>query len=162
MDNEFLKIYDQYYDMIYRYILVRVNSKWDAEDITGEVFKKAFEHFKSINSNTKAWLFSIARNSVIDFYRKNRNKNVELQDIFSTDHPPMEDGFIQADELNCLKKSLSCLDEEELELITMRYFADLKFREIEAVIGKQSDYLRVKVSRTVKKLGNMVMKCLEG
>lgn len=162
MGNEFLRIYDSYYDMIYRYVCVKVGSRWDAEDITSEVFKKAFEHHGSINRNTKAWLFTVARNTINDFYRKGKHKDIELQDVFCADHPPLEEGLIEADELNCLKKSLSCLEEEELELISMRYFSDLKYQEIADVVGKENDYLRVKVSRTIKKIGNMVMKCLEG
>lgn len=162
MDNEFLKAYDLYYDAIYRYIYAKVGSKWDAEDIVGEVFRKAFEHFESIRSHRKAWLFTIARNSINDFYRRSKFTTVELKDEFYADSPSFEDELLKYDEFDCLKRSLVHLNDEELDLIAMRYFSDLRYEEIARVKGKQSDYLRVKASRTIKKIGIMVKKCLEG
>jgi DNA-directed RNA polymerase specialized sigma24 family protein len=54
LGDESLKAYDLYYDMIYRYVCVKVGNKWDAEDIVSEVFKKAFEYFGTIKSHRKA------------------------------------------------------------------------------------------------------------
>lgn len=162
MGNKFLTIYDEYYDAIYRYVRAKVGSKWDAEDIVSEVFRKAFENFSSIKSNTKAWLFSTARNSINDFYRKNKNRTVELEDIFCSEQSHFEDELVKVEDFKCLKSSLASLEDEEYDLITMRFFSDMKYEEIEKVLGKQSSYLRVKVSRTIKKIGTLVMKCLEG
>lgn len=161
MNNGFLKIYDEYYDSIYRYVYVRVRSSWDTDDIVGETFRKAYERYGSINSNARAWLFSIARNCICDFYRRNKHKTVQLEEVFDREESLLEESLIHKDELDCLKKSLEALEEEELDLISLRYFSNLKYEEIVRIVGRQNDYLRVKASRTIKKLGNMMTKCME-
>lgn len=162
MGNRFLKAYDEYYDMIYRYVYARMGNKWDTDDIVSEVFKKAYENYQSVTSSEKAWLFAIARNTMNDFYRRNKHKTVELDEVFCSVDSPLEEGLIKRNELDCLRNTLETLDEEELDLITLRYFSNLKYDEIAKAVGRESGYLRVKVSRTIKKIGAMLIKCLEG
>jgi RNA polymerase sigma factor (sigma-70 family) len=158
----FIELYDQYFDDVYRYVYVKTSNKWDAEDIVSETFRKAYEKQLSLKdvSNPKAWLFTIARNSVIDFYRKKKNLSIgEDLDVY---FPPLpfEDPFEQSSELDCLKKSLAHLSAEDLEVTNLRYFADLKFKEMATVLRKTEDFLRVKSSRITKKVGILVKKCL--
>lgn len=153
MANEFLEIYDQNYEAIYRYTYAKVGNKWDTEDIVSEVFRKAFQKHSSVKSNARAWLFSIARNSINDYYRRSSRKTIELDETFACDQPAIEYSLEQLDELECLKKSLSAITEEDYDIISLRYFSDLKYKDMVEVLGKQSDYLRVKASRAVKKLG---------
>ena len=70
---------DRYGDMIYRYLLVRVNDKVVAEDIVQETFYsalKGLEGFKG-ESSEKSWLFAIARNKMIDYFRKTSREAIE-------------------------------------------------------------------------------------
>lgn len=162
MHVKFIQLYDAYFDDIYRYVYVNTGNKWDTEDLVGEVFRKAFENRSSVakHSNPKAWLFTIARNTVIDFYRK--QKSVLYGDQMDQYVSPLhfEDPFEGATEKECLKKSLPQLSAEDLEITQLRFFANLKFKEIAAIVGKEEGSLRVKSNRITKKLGILVRKCL--
>ncbi|MEK3937139.1 RNA polymerase sigma factor [Sporosarcina sp. FSL W7-1349] len=75
MHVKFIQLYDAYFDDVYRYVYVKTGNKWDAEDLVSDIFRKAFEKRSSLakHPNQKAWLFMIARNTIIDFYRKKKN-----------------------------------------------------------------------------------------
>ncbi|WML42853.1 sigma-70 family RNA polymerase sigma factor [Neobacillus sp. PS3-40] len=162
MKLQFLEIYDHYFNDVYRYVLVKTGNKWDAEDIVSDTFRKAYEKLSSLkdDSNPKSWLMSIARNNVIDFYRKKKGVLVG-DDLESYLSPiPFDDPLDQSDELVCLKKSLVHLSKEDLEIVNLRYFAGLKFKEMADVLKKEDGSLRVKSSRITKKIGILITKCL--
>jgi RNA polymerase sigma-70 factor (ECF subfamily) len=160
--DEFTSVYDECFDDVYRYVYAKTSNKWDTEDIVSETFRKAYEKISSLkdSTNLKAWLLTIARNTVIDYYRKKKTILVgdEMDLYFSP--LPFKDPFDQSSELECLKKSLNVLSKEELEMTNLRYFAGLKFKEIAVVLEKTEETLRVKSSRISKKLGMLVKKCL--
>ena len=160
--REFLKLYDEFYDDVYRYIHFKVGNTWDADDITEEVFKKAFEKFRTIKGNQKSWLFTIARNTVTDYYRRKRDiPNSEILDTYQ--HPyNFEEEFLKKEKLGCLKNSLGCLDDEELEIINLRYFSEMKYGEIGIVLEKSENAVKMKSMRIMNKLKELVTKCLEG
>lgn len=163
LNNQFLDIYDRYFNDVYRYVYVKIGNKWDAEDIVSETFRKAYEKFTSLKnmSTPKSWLISIARNTVIDFYRKKKNVLVgeELEQYLNP--IPFDDPLEQSDELECLKKSLNHLSKEDIEIVNLRYFADLKFKEMASILDKDDSTIRVKSSRIMKKIGILIKKCLE-
>ncbi len=158
----FIQIYDECFDDVYRYVYFKIGSKWDADDIVSDIFRKAYEKQASLKEieNPKAWLLMVARNTVIDFYRKKKSILIGDEMEFYFNPIPFEDPFQESDEMECLKKSLKNLSKEDLEITNLRYFADLKFKEIADILGKTEQSLRVKSSRITKKLGLLVKKCL--
>jgi RNA polymerase sigma-70 factor (ECF subfamily) len=160
--HNFLELYDKYFDDIYRYIYFKTGNKWDADDLVSEVFKKAYEKHGSIKSSPKAWLFSIARNTVIDFYRK--RKDVAVGDDLDLYTYPLEfeSEVEKEEELDILKKSLSRLSKDELEIINLKYFADMKYSEIGTLMNRTEDSVKMKCFRTVKKLKELINGFLEG
>ncbi|MFD2446488.1 RNA polymerase sigma factor [Bacillus sp. CGMCC 1.16607] len=162
MAVEFLTVYDEYFDDIYRYVYVKTGNKWDAEDIVSETFRKAYVKVGTLNegANKKAWLMTIARNTVIDYYRKKKNVFVGDEMEFYFEPLPFEDPFDQSSELDCLKKSLTNLSKEDLEITNLRYFANMRFKDIAILLKKTEESLRVKSSRITKKVGILVKKCL--
>ena len=79
----FAGLYDKYVDKVYRHIYYRTSTKADADDITQEVFIKAWKaisKFKQTGTPFVAWLIAIARNTIADHY-KARKKTVSLEDI---------------------------------------------------------------------------------
>lgn len=162
MSNLFINLYDQYYDDIYRYVYLKTGNKWDSEDIVSEIFRKAYENKKRLQDvhNTKAWIMSIARNTVIDFYRKKKNLLVGEDIEFYVGPLPFEDPFENFNELDCLKKSLKQLPKEDLEVINLRYFSNMKFKDIAFVLQKAENSMRVKSNRITKKLSILLKRCL--
>lgn len=164
MKDSFTLLYDQFFDDVYRYILYKVGKKWDADDLVSEVFRKAFEWQSSLrkDSNGKAWLMTIARNTLIDYYRKKRNVIYSDQVEDYMEHDVFTETGDLDEQVECVKKSLAFIPEEDREVINMRYFADMKYRDIGKVLGKTEQAIRTRMFRLTKKMGVLVTKCLEG
>ncbi len=81
--HKFKHYYKEYFDKIYRYIYFRVGRDKDlAEDLTSEVMLKAYENFDSFDplKSFSTWIYSIAHNYLVDFYKKKRIEQVDLED----------------------------------------------------------------------------------
>ncbi|QSZ27116.1 RNA polymerase sigma factor [Aceticella autotrophica] len=162
MVESFLEFYEKNFDDVYRYVYFKIGNKWDTDDIVSEIFKKAYEKYKSIKSNPRSWLFSIAKNTITDHYRKNKNVTLEDNISYFSYHDIFENKFEKEAEIDCLKKSIYSLPKEEIEIINLKYFAGMTHREISQIIQKTEDAVKMKVFRIIQKLKNLVIKCLEG
>ncbi|RUL50887.1 MULTISPECIES: RNA polymerase sigma factor [Lysinibacillus] len=160
MEDSFLDMYDHYFNDVYRYVYVKTGNKWDTEDIVSDIFRKSYEkfHHQTIQ-NQKAWLFAIARNSIVDYYRKKKGVPVEDLELY-TAPVPFEDSLELSEEMSCLQKSLHVLHKEEQEIINLRFFAELKFKEVASLLNKPDNSIRVKTIRITKKLKILINKCL--
>jgi RNA polymerase sigma-70 factor (ECF subfamily) len=149
---------------VYRFVYSKLGNKWDTDDVVSDVFRKAFEHYAALrsDSNPKAWLMTIARNTIYDLYRK-RKDTLAGDELEAVAHPDsfMEQMELQ-DDLNCLKKAMAYLSEEDQELVRLKYFAELKYREVGDAVGKSEQTVKTRVFRLLKKLSLLVKSCLEG
>jgi len=82
---DFSSIYQRYATPIYRYTIARVGNRADAEDLTSLVFMDALKSWKrfKVNGNIPAWLFTIARNKIVDCYRREK-ETIPLEFISDT------------------------------------------------------------------------------
>lgn len=164
MEARFIAMYDEYFDDVYRYIYTKTGNKWDAEDVVSETFRKAYEKRACLvkEPNPKAWLLTVARNTAIDHYRKKKGIPIGDRLDFYPVPVPFSDPLEQWEERECLKKTLLCLPPEEMEIINLRYFANMRFKEIAAILQVQENFIRVKSGRIIKKVGLIIKKCLGG
>lgn len=140
----------------------KTGNRWDADDLVSEIFRKAFENFAAVSRNEKAWLFSIARNTVIDFYRK--RKDIASSDKLDLYINPdsFETRLEKAEEMKILRDSLVLLTEEEQEIISLRYFSGMKHKEIAGLMGKSEQSIKMKVMRVTRRLKDLITKEMEG
>ena len=151
----FSKIYDQYVEKIYRFIFLIVNSKEIAEDLTSETFLKGWKNFKKNQiENPKAFLYKIAKNLIIDFYRKK-----EKLKTVSAEAKPIADKNINLEEkillnsdLKVVMNALSKLREEYKDAIILYYLDGLPISEIAQILDKSENATRVLISRAMKNL----------
>ncbi|MBI2443855.1 MAG: sigma-70 family RNA polymerase sigma factor [Candidatus Magasanikbacteria bacterium] len=153
-------LYDKYIQQIYRFVFFKVSSREEAEDIASEVFLKAWQYFqegKAIKSFS-GLLYRIARNSIIDWYRKRagsqkiealaaRREAIEPGDggrWYAELHTSLDAGVI----VNALKQ----LKQEYQEVITLRYIDELSIEEIAEITGKRGLTVRVMIHRALKRL----------
>ena len=136
----FTRLYDLHFDRIYRYIYVRVHSPAEAEDLTQDVFIKAYEAIKSYKWRDlpfTAWLFKIAHNRVIDHVRKtSKEKKASLDEagaISSGDPVYMTE---QNFEVFQLKQALEKLPDAQREVATLRFISELSITEVAVALGK--------------------------
>lgn len=144
--------------LIYKYIFLRTGyQKEIAEDLSQEVFFKALKNFEKYNNDKasiKTWLFRIARNVVIDFYRTRKENHIDIEKV--------EDLIIQ-EELNkdltyFILRKIKLLKELEQEVVIYKFIYELSDKEISAIINKHNSATRVLIFRTINKLKELVNK----
>jgi RNA polymerase sigma-70 factor, ECF subfamily len=139
-------IISQYLNPVYNYTFRIVNDKSEAEDITQEVFVKVWKNLDKYDEskNFKTWLFTIARNTTIDFLRKRKNISFsELGDDEKTfeenitDTEPLPDEIFMRKELGKeLENALSKMRPDFREIILLHYTENMTFEEISVIVGK--------------------------
>jgi len=151
----FGEIYDSYAEKIYRFIYFKVASEQEAEDLSSEVFLKAWNYFISDREikSVAALLYKIARNKVIDHYRV-RKEQIELGEetlVASVDDEAISEIEKQAD-LARVYKALGKLKDEYREVVVMRYLDDLSIGEISVILDKSKNNVRVLLHRSINAL----------
>ncbi len=156
-DHEALSaLYEQYFNRIYRYILVRVDSREVAQDLSGQAFLKLVEQiggFRWRGAGFTPWLFRIAHNIVVDYFRRPREiADPELLETAAgsqsrtADHGPQE--AVLADET--LQEALAALmniDDGQRQVILLRLVAGLSERETAEVLGLTEVNIRARQHR---------------
>ncbi|MDO8626768.1 MAG: RNA polymerase sigma factor [Candidatus Magasanikbacteria bacterium] len=150
-------LYDLFVKQIYRFVYFKVASREEAEDITSEVFLKAW-HYLQENKEVKSFsglLYKIARNAIIDLYRSKsaRPEALIIDAEFDLASEPdlalgVESKIEHARILGALKK----LKQEYQEVLTLRYVDDLGINEIAEIISKNEISVRVTIHRALKRL----------
>jgi RNA polymerase sigma-70 factor, ECF subfamily len=153
----FAQLYDAYIERIYRYVYFRVADMELAEDITSQVFLKVWEKlgtYQPGHSPFMAWLYRIAHNAVIDYYRT-KKVSVSLDDA-----NPIE--FSHADEVDekldlqvksqQLREALQELTEEQQQVLVLKFVSGLSTSEIAQQLGKQQGAVRALQMRGLQAL----------
>ena len=154
----FGELYEQYLPKVFRYISYRINDVSMAEDITSSVFEKALTKFQSYSAEKaqfSTWIFSIARNTLIDHYRVNhKNQNVSLDPSLPLPAEDMdpEEEIVQKEECLLLKKCVSRLSPHEQEIISLKFGAEMTNRQIAKSIGLSESNVGTILFRAVRKL----------
>ena len=136
----FAQLYETHFDRIYRYVLLRMRNKAEAEDMTQQVFVKAFESlpsFKWKGIPFSAWLFRIAHNLVVDHVRKEKKRpTVYLEESLavSASNPVLEaERRLNIEQLISATKNLTAA---QREVISLRFAGGLPVAEVAKVMGK--------------------------
>lgn len=161
----FWEIYDILIQNIYSFIFYKVSHKETAEDLSEEVFVKVWDkiwNFKFQDSTPfTAWVYKIASNIVIDYYRKNSNfktqsihhddwSDFEIEDLKS--HNTVKQDAKNVFDKRFLKKWLDKIWWTEKDVILFKYLNDLDYSEIALITWKSEDNVRKIHSRWIKKL----------
>ena len=153
--EEFSRLYDKYSGKIYNFIYYKTFHKETAEDILSQVFLKALANIKKYNPETGAfssWLYRISKNSVIDHYRTAKHHK-NLDDIWDLSN--FEDIEIDTSNrqiLEKVKKYLKNFTKEQREIVILRIWEDLSYKEIAEIMDKSEDSCKMMFSRTINKL----------
>ena len=153
--SSFSVLYDYYVDKIYRFIYFKVPDG-EAEDLTEDVFLKVMQKKHTFDPDKSAfstWIYTIARNTVIDFLRTNK-ATTELSD-FIVDTDSNKDIVSNVDknfELLNLKKAISCLPKDKQDLVVLRFVDELSYDEMSQILNKSEGSIRISMMRTLKEL----------
>jgi RNA polymerase sigma-70 factor, ECF subfamily len=155
-------LYDMYVDRVYRYIYYRVSNKADAEDLTQQVFIKAWQaigRYKQTASPFYAWLVKISHNLVIDFYRSRKSETYIDFDIVAT-KPEANLAHVVEGQFNRqeIRQAINKLHGDQQQVILMRFIEDFSYSEIAAALGKSEGAIRVILHRGLAKLKTIMEK----
>jgi len=153
--NAFEKLYTEFQPKISRFVAVRINHKQTAEDVVAQVFIKAWEALQNqVQIETfSAWMFTIARNSIIDHYRTKR----ELTDITELENfLEYEDNIVETLDLDIQSRQflrvLDNLNNDQQQVIRLKFLEDLTNEEIAAIMDKTPGAIRVIQHRAITQL----------
>lgn len=150
------RLYDALVEPIYRYLVVRVHRREDAEDLTQVVFERivaSLPRYRPQGRPFEAWAFRIARNAVIDFVRRERN-HAPLDDdehLFRGDAGP-EALSLRGEEIRELRLAIGCLTADQQEALALRFAAGLSAEEAGHVMGRRAGTVRGLTHRAISSL----------
>lgn len=150
-------VYTKYLTPIYRYIYLRVKDKDLADDLTQDVFIRVFNSlgtFTIKNNSPLSYFYTVAKNILIDNYRKKKNvllSEEEFESKLITEDNPEKQSILN-DTIVSLSKALEQLSETEAEAITLKFIENYSNKEISEMMGKSEEAVRQLQSRGMKTL----------
>lgn len=163
----FSELYQQNYSKIFGYVLKRVASVEIAQDITSETFFKALKNLKKFrwkNISFSSWLYRIASNETVNYFRKNKYKSISLEKFcepanFNTPSIEIitaEDKLKQQTEFLELHQKIKKLKPIYQEVIVLKFFEKKKIKEIAEILSKREGTIKSLIHRSIKKLRKMM------
>jgi RNA polymerase sigma-70 factor (ECF subfamily) len=152
--SAFEQLYLDYADQVFRYLYSQVGQRVEAEDLASQTFLSALEALPRYRhrGHFAAWLFSIARNKAMDYFRQQKPQfsldEVE-ENYLGTDQP--SDQYENA-RIEKLTKRIANLAEDQRELLRLRYVAELRFSEIAVILDRNTDAVKKSFYRLCMRL----------
>jgi RNA polymerase sigma-70 factor (ECF subfamily) len=157
-------LFRAYYPRIYNYLRYRVSIVEDAEDLIGTVFEQAYKHQAQYDPTKGAfstWLFRIAHNALIDFYRSRERLagwevEGELPLDLVTPEPSPEGQVLQQEMMARLLQGLGQLSERDQEVISLKFAGRLRNAEIGEVLDMKEKTVSVVLLRAMRRLRQQI------
>jgi RNA polymerase sigma-70 factor (ECF subfamily) len=162
------RLYDAYYDSIYRFCLCRVFNKETAEDITSTVFLAVARGIPNFRGRTESdfrnWLYRIAANHANSYIRRTTRRKellteaarlMRIRTATVTDDPPELDW-------PTLYTAIAKLKLKHQSIIILRFFENMEFEQIARILKARTGTVRVMLHRALKQLRNQLQSVLEG
>lgn len=162
--KKFSKTYDKYVEKIYRFIFLKVDTQETAEDLTSQVFSKAWARVKQTDKrnekieNLPAYIYQIARAEVANFHRDKAKYRIISTESSQLADPSanLEESQEKAREIEKLRLSLANLDDDCQNIIIWHYLEGMPYKEISQIIGKPEGTIRVIAHRALKELKDKI------
>lgn len=153
-------LYERYVGVIYRYIRARVTGKRDAEDLTEQVFfraMKSLDNYEERGRPYSAFLYQVARNELVDYYRKGRAEEPYEVIERRADSSPTPDEVVETRErVDILKEALSQLPQDYQEVIRLRLLLSLPTATVADWLGRSEGAVRVLLHRALNAMRERV------
>lgn len=156
-EQEKTDLYAEYSVKVQRYLQSRLNNREIAEDLCTDVFMKVFEKLDSYDkskASISTWIFTITRNSLIDYYRTRRVFS-EVPETLPEDSA-VEDEICNNETLASLAGALEKLDERLRDIVVMRYYSGLTLKEIGQKMGISYAYVKMLHNRALSDMKELL------
>ncbi len=158
--DAYAQLYDRYVDTLYRFIFFRVSSKELAEDITADVFLKTWEYLGTKKGsevkNFRALIYRIARNAIIDHYRKMSHRQEQsIEFVAEQADETVVEAMIDDIEVKRIMQIVGKLKQEYQDIVILKYVEGMTAKQIGQVLGRSATSVRVTLHRALKVIKNM-------
>jgi RNA polymerase sigma-70 factor (ECF subfamily) len=158
--DAFARLYDYFFPKVYAFVLSKVGETGTAEDIVSDVFMKLLDNlhkYEDRGAPFAAWLFTIARNQIYDYYSRNqRNASISLDETIEIKDDKKDSSphvLAQESELkDKVKQVMKNLPERELSILQMKFFSGLTNREIALCLDLSESNVGIILYRVLRKI----------
>lgn len=155
--NDIEEMYRKYAIPVKRYVLSLCKDSTLADDITAETFYKAINHIDHFKEGKLlTWLCAIARHTYFDYVKKKEYSNIpissEMESNLINTKDTLEEKYIRKDEKIQLYRMIYRLDEQQKDVVYLRIFGELSFKEIGEILGKSENWARVNFYRSKNRI----------
>lgn len=163
----FARLYDEYAERIYAFVRSRVSPSEDAEDVTAIVFMNAWEAIGRYDDRGlpfSAWLFRIARNAIVDHYRRSERVPTPVEDVSDADREiegPEEAAILAADR-DHLREAVRRLTDEQASVIAARFWWGMSLEQTAEALGKNANSIKALQHRAVRSLARIIQEVDDG
>lgn len=150
-------VYADFYGKVYGYLFAKLGSRVQAEDLAADVFVKIYAKIDTFDSSKAAlstWIYTVARNTLTDYFRSRRVWNEIPPDV--ADGVSLEDEVCNRETLAKLAAALETLEERERAVIVGRYYQGITLKEIAAQLDISYAYVKVLQKKALEKLQKLL------
>ncbi len=167
MEAHFDQLWHTFSKELGKYIQSKVNNRHDAEDILQDVYVKIFRNLDKVEKKTaiRSWLYTITKNTIIDFYKKKKDHLVtperilEIEDAFTEES--FDDGNMNKEVADCLDQMIFDIPDKYREVCDLYERKNLKHSEIADKLGISTSASKVRLSRAKAKIKENILKCCD-
>lgn len=155
LKESFLQSFDAYSDAIFRFCLVKTSNKELAEDLTQETFMRYWLSLKDgkTMTNTRSFLYTIANNLVIDWYRKKKTSSLEVLEENGYEPPDAQlPSALENAQWKEVLEVIEVLEEKDREVLLLRYVEGLDPKDIAEITRETANAISVRINRAVEKV----------
>lgn len=143
-------LFDRHHLHIFNFINKMTGDRMLSEDLTQEVFYKIMKYRTTYSKGRFiSWMFTIARNSVKTYYKRNKEIYASLDEQYETSFKAMDE---DPEDYTHLQRALDRLEESERELLILNRLQEIKYNELAEIMGSTPGAIKTKVCRALKKL----------
>jgi RNA polymerase sigma-70 factor (ECF subfamily) len=152
----FLELYEGHSDSLFRYCFFKISDREKSIDIVQDSFTKLWGYLQTDEKieNNRAFLFKIANNLIIDWYRKRKSSSLDdlvEQGFEFEDEEPGQSADRLSDAKRAMEK-LNMLEPSYREVLLLRYSENLSVTEIAETLGEKENTVSVRIHRAIDKL----------
>lgn len=149
------KIYTDTAADLFRYAMYKTKNKEQAEDVVAETFAKLLDHKGEEIRDTKAWLFTVARNQILNSYKKS-NKSAALDEELLIEPSDLADVELNMELLKVVQKKLQKLDQMTQDVILLKVWNEMTFDQISEVVKSNVNNVKALYYRGIEELKKLV------
>lgn len=149
-------LFDRHHRMLYNFFLRLTSNQHISEDLVQEVFLRILKYRHTYKGDSKftVWMFRIARNARIDYFRKDRraqHDDIEEKNLYS-EEPNPDQLLERGQDVDLLKSALDKIPVEDREVLMLSRFEQIKYREIAHILGCMEGTVKARVHRAMGRL----------